>query len=124
MNMQLITTNAVNRLYFTATENMVSGDWVYLNVHHVATNEDYFFSFEKSQNLSAFTQRFDAWDCNVGNLPVGQCLYTLYEGNSGAVNPESEEILNVLEVGLYEVLANEATDIVFENDTTYIEPNL
>ena len=122
--MQLITTNAVNRLYFTATENMVSGAWVYLNIHHVATNEDYFFSFEKAQNLSLFTGRFDAWDCNVGNLPVGQCLYTLYEGNEGAVNPESEEILNVLEVGLYEVLANEATDVVFENDTTYIEPNL
>jgi hypothetical protein len=48
----------------------------------------------------------------------------LYEGNEGAVNPESEEILNVLEVGLYEVLANENTDIVFENNTTYIEPNL
>jgi hypothetical protein len=122
--MQLITTNAVNRLYFTATENMVSGAWVYLNIHHVATNEDYFFDFPKSQNLSPFTGRFDAWDCNVGNLPVGQCLYTLYEGNEGAVNPESEEILNVLEVGLYEVLANESTDIVFENDTTYIEPNL
>jgi hypothetical protein len=29
-----------------------------------------------------------------------------------------------LEVGLYEVLANENTDIVFENNTTYIEPNL
>lgn len=123
--MQLITANATNRLFFTATENMVSGDWCYLNIHHVATNTDFFYDFEKVANLSAFTNRVDCWDVAIGDIPSGQCLYTLYEGNAGATGKTSEEILRVLEVGLYEVLASELADIVFSaNDVTYIEPNL
>lgn len=123
--MQLLTANATNRLFFTATENMVSGGWCYLNIHHVATNTDFFYAFEKVANLSAFTNRIDSWSVAIGDLPVGQCLYTLYEGNAGAESKTSEEILRVLEVGLYEVLASEVADVVFSaNDVTYIEPNL
>lgn len=123
--MQLITANATNRLFFTATENMVSGDWCYLNIHHVATNTDFFYAFEKVANLSAFTNRIDCWDVAIGDISSGQCLYTLYEGNAGATGKTDEEILRVLEVGLYEVLASEVADVVFSaNDVTYIEPNL
>lgn len=122
--MQLLTQNTTNRLYFTATENMVTGDWCYLNIHHVATDTNYFFSFEKINNLSAFTGRFDAWDIAIGNIPNGQCLYTLYEGNSDAVSTTDEQILGVLETGLYEVLANETTDSSFINSVTYYEPNI
>jgi hypothetical protein len=123
--MQLINANATNRLFFTATENMVSGDWCYLNIHHVSTNTDYFYGFEKVDNLSAFTNRIDSWDVAIGDIPSGQCLYTLYEGNEGAESKTSEEILRVLEVGLYEVLTSEVADIIFSaNDVTYIEPNL
>jgi hypothetical protein len=122
--MQLLTQNTTNRLYFTATENMVSGDWCYLNIHHVATDTNYFFSFEKINNLSSFVGRFDAWDIAISNIPNGQCLYTLYEGNSGAVSTTDEQILGVLETGLYEVLANETTDSSFSNSVTYYEPNI
>ena len=111
--MQLLTANATNRLFFTATENMVSGLWCYLNIHHVATNTDYFYAFEKASNLSAFTNRVDCWDVAIGDIPDGQCLYTIYEGNAGAESKTDEEILRVLEVGLYEVLASEVADIVF-----------
>lgn len=122
--MQLLTNNSVNRLYFTATENMVSGDWCYLNIHHVATDTNYFYSFEKANNLSAFTGRFDAWDITIGNIPAGQCLYTLYEGSEGATAVTDYEISRVLETGLYEVLASETTDSSFSNSVTYYEPNL
>lgn len=122
--MQLITQNSTNRFYFTATENMVSGAWCYLNIHHVATDTNYFYAVEKINNLSAFTGRFDAWDIAIGNIPAGQCLYTLYEGNAGATQPTDEAIIGVLETGLYEVLASETTDSSFSNSVTYYEPNI
>jgi hypothetical protein len=123
--MQLLNSNQLNRLFFTATENYNTGDTLYLNIHHISTNNDFFYSFPKVSDLSFQPNRYNAFDVSIGNIPGGQCSYTLYEGESGATSPEDVGIYGVIECGLYQMLENETTDDVFSsNNVEYIEPNL
>lgn len=125
MVMQLLNSNEVNRLFFTATENYSQGDTLYLNIHHISTNNDFFYSFSKTSDLSFQTDRYNAFDVSIGVIPGGQCTYTLYEGQSGATSPEDVEVLGVLECGLYQIIESETNDNVFSANTIeYIEPNL
>lgn len=125
MDMQLLNSNGINRLFFTATENYSQGDTLYLNIHHISTNSDFFYDFLKSSDLSFQTDRYNAFDVSIGSIPAGQCSYTLYEGESGAASPEDAEVLGVLECGLYQIIESETTDDVFSANTIeYIEPNL
>jgi hypothetical protein len=125
MVMQLLNSSEVNRLFFTATEFYSQGDTLYLNIHHISTNNDFFYSFAKTSDLSFQLSRYNAFDVSIGNIPGGQCTYTLYEGESGATGPEDAEVLSVLECGLYQIIESETNDTVFSANTIeYIEPNL
>ena len=125
MVMQLLNSSEVNRLFFTATEFYSQGDTHYLNIHHISTNNDFFYSFAKTSDLSFQLNRYNAFDVSIGNIPGGQCTYTLYEGESGATGPEDAEVLSVLECGLYQIIESETNDTVFSANTIeYIEPNL
>jgi hypothetical protein len=122
--MQLLNSNTTQRLFFTATENMSTGDWLYLSIRHIATNNLFFLDFPKSSNVSTYTERWDGFDVSIPAIPIGQCEFTLYEGTEGATSVESSEIASVVECGLYEVITAENTDDFVSNPITYFEPNL
>lgn len=122
--MQLINSNTNQRLFFTASENMATGDWLYLSIRHIATNDTFFLDFPKSSNVSTYTERWDGFDVSIPAIPIGQCEFTLYEGFEGATSVESNEIERVVECGLYEVITAENTDDFISNPITYFEPNL
>jgi len=122
--MQLLNSGETQRLFFTATENMVSGNYLYLLIEHISTNESFFLSFPKSANVSTYTDRWDGFDVSIPNIPIGQCRYSLYEGETGATSVDSPEITRMIECGLYQILTNESTDFTIENPITYFEPSV
>lgn len=122
--MQILQSDQTQLLYFTATEWMYEGSYLYLYIKHSATNETYFLSFAKSSDLSTDQNRYNAFSVAVPVISEGQCTYVLYEGDAGATSPESSEISGIVEVGLYEIQRTESTDPTIDNSIEYILPNL
>jgi hypothetical protein len=122
--MQILQSDQTQLLYFTATEWMYEGSYLYLYIKHSATNETYFLSFAKSSDLSTDQNRYNAFSVAVPVIPEGQCTYVLYEGDAGATSPESSEISGIVEVGLYEIQRTESTDPTIDNSIEYILPNV
>jgi hypothetical protein len=122
--MQILQSDATQLLYFTATEWMYEGSFLYLYIKHSATNDTFFISFAKSTDLSDDQNRYNAFSVSIPEIPEGQCTYVLYEGDSGATSPESSEISGIVEVGLYEIQRTETTDPTIDNTIEYILPNL
>ena len=122
--MQLIYSNTTNRLLFTLTGLMESGDSCYLYMKHISTLDTYFIEFAKSSNLSPAPERYDMFDISIPSVPKGQFLYSIYEGDSGATSPEDIEVTNLLECGMLLCQLQETTIPAFQNSINYIEPNL
>lgn len=122
--MQILQSDQTQLLYFTATEWMYEGSYLYLYIKHSATNETYFLSFAKSSDLSTDQNRYNAFSVAVPVIPEGQCTFVLYEGDAGATSPESSEISGIVEVGLYEIQRTESTDPTIDNSIEYILPNV